>query len=95
MNDPTIHLDGHIDVPEERRAGVAAALAEHVALSRAEPGCLTFELRWSVDPPGRLLVSESFVDEAAFAAHQERMKNSAWFAVTAGLARHYAIRKGG
>ena len=55
MDDPTIHLDGHIDVPEARRPGVAAALAEHVALSRAEPGCLTFELRWSQDEPGRLL----------------------------------------
>ena len=44
MTAPRIRLSGHIDVPHERRAAVAEALPEHVRLTRAEPGCLRFEV---------------------------------------------------
>jgi quinol monooxygenase YgiN len=44
--------------------------------------------------PGRFLVSEVFSDRAAFDAHQERTRNSDWFAVTAGIPRDYTIRSG-
>ena len=87
-----IFLTGHMDVPPERLAAVMRALPEHIALTRAEPGCLAFEVTPSPDSPGRLLVSEIFADQAAFDAHQARGKASAWAEVTAGLPRHYTLR---
>lgn len=87
-----VHLDGYMEVPPERSAAVAEALPDHIALTRAEPGCLAFEVTPSPDDPGRFLVSEIFTDRAAFDAHQARANASAWAQVTSGLPRHYTIR---
>lgn len=86
---PKIRLTGHIDVPAGRLASIEAALVEHKALTRAEPGCLTF----SVEPcdlvEGRFLVSELFRDQAAFDAHQARVMASDWGRISAGIPRSY------
>ncbi len=69
---------------------VADHLPEHIALTRAEPGCLFFE----VMPKDRSLaweVSEGFHDEAAFRAHRVRVAGSAWARATAGIERRYVI----
>ena len=87
-----VHLDGYLEVPPDRLAAVTAALPDHIALTRAEPGCLAFEVTSSPDYPDRFLVSEVFTNRAAFDAHQARAKASAWAEVTAGLKRHYTIR---
>lgn len=87
-----IFLDGYLEVPPERVADVTQALPEHIALTRAEPGCLSFKVTPSPDDPGRFLVSEIFTNRAAFDAHQARAKTSAWAEITAGLSRHYTIR---
>lgn len=89
-----IYLDGHIDVPTERMAAVSAALADHIALTRAEPGCLKFEVTPCSAVSGRFLVSEIFTDQSAFDAHQNRTRASSWFRVTEGIARDYTIRSG-
>lgn len=71
---------------------VRTYLPEHIRLSRAEPGCLTF----NVDPTDDPLVwrlDESFADKAAFKAHGDRMRASAWFTATAGLARNFQVRE--
>lgn len=94
MNTENIYLDGHIDVPTERLADVTAALPAHVALTRAEAGCLSFNVTPCATVPGRFLVSEVFSDRTAFDVHQERTRNSDWFAVTAGIPRDYTIRSG-
>lgn len=52
-------------------------LPDHSAASRAEPGCLRFEVAQSDDPMVWTL-SEVFADEAAFAAHQARAADSRW-----------------
>ena len=76
---------------EEQTAIVREYLPEHIRLSRAEPGCLAFEvdhagsMTWSVD--------ERFVDRPAFEAHQNRTKASVWGHQTAGIAREYEIRE--
>lgn len=65
-------------------------LPDHIVLSRAEPGCLSF----NVDPTNDPLVwqlDESFVDRPAFEAHQARTKASVWSAATAHLARDFKI----
>ena len=77
--------------PEERRQAVAEGLTEHIALSRSESGCIHFNVDPCPEVEGRYLVSESFVDQAAFDAHQTRTKASAWAEITAGIPREYEI----
>ncbi|WP_095589766.1 putative quinol monooxygenase [Actibacterium ureilyticum] len=91
MTGPRIRLTGHIDVPADRRAAVMAALPDHIRLTRAEPGCLAFDVTPDPSVPGRLLVSELFTDQTAFDAHQARAGASDWAQVTAGIPRHYSI----
>ncbi|WP_240482054.1 putative quinol monooxygenase [Ruegeria marisrubri] len=86
-----IVLTGHMDVPPDRIDAVMAALPDHIALTRAEPGCLSFEVKPAPGLPGRLVVSERFQSRADFEAHQARIKGSHWAAVTRGIARHYKV----
>ena len=87
----TVVLTGYIDVPAERLDAVRAALTEHIRLTRAEEGCLRFDVTECADPFGRFEVSEAFATPAAFKAHQARGAQSAWADVTKGIARHYNI----
>ncbi len=69
---------------------VRACLPDHIRQSRSEPGCLTF----NVTPTADQLVwrlDESFVDSAAFQAHQTRTRASAWFKATADLTRDFVV----
>ncbi len=86
-----IKLTGYIDVPSDRRETVAEALPRHIALTRAEAGCLSFEVTEDAKLSGRYHVAERFVDRAAFDAHQTRTKASVWATVTDGLPRQYQI----
>ncbi|MEO2096241.1 MAG: antibiotic biosynthesis monooxygenase [Brachybacterium sp.] len=65
-------------------------LPEHVALTLAEPGCLRVAVEPTEDP---LVwsVSELFRDHAAFEAHRERVRSSACFEATSGIARDYVV----
>lgn len=87
----TVTLEGYIDVPEPRRSAIRAALVAHIRLSRAEAGCLRFDVTEDKDVPGRFHVSEAFVDAAAFDAHQARIKASDWGRISAGIERHYQV----
>ncbi|WP_050602295.1 putative quinol monooxygenase [Ruegeria sp. 6PALISEP08] len=89
--DQRVFLNGHIDVPPDRLEDVRAALPLHIALTRAEEGCLSFEVVEDQTTPGRFTVSEVFVTQAAFDAHQARAKASDWFQVTQGIPRNYTI----
>ncbi|NRP25143.1 hypothetical protein XMM379_001835 [Aliiroseovarius sp. xm-m-379] len=86
-----ISLTGYMDVPEDRQAAVTAALPAHIALTRAEPGCLAFDVTENDDIPGRFNVTERFASRADFEAHQQRMRASQWAEITAGIPRHYQI----
>ncbi|MGR3636805.1 MAG: putative quinol monooxygenase [Shimia sp.] len=88
-----ISLTGHIDVPHDRLKAVAQALPKHIALTRAEPGCLSFEVTQDPQNPHRFHVSELFENRAAFDAHQARTKASEWFATTNGIARSYQVKE--
>ncbi len=74
----------------EEAARVRAALEMHIALTRAEPGCLSFEVTATADPLV-WAVSERFADTAAFEAHQARARATDWARQTAGIARDYKI----
>lgn len=84
-------LTGYLDVPPDRLEDVRAALPLHLRLSRAEPGCHSFEVFESAAIAGRFAVSERFASRADFEAHQSRTQTSDWGRITAGLHRDYAI----
>ncbi len=86
-----IELTGYIDVPATRREAVTGALPRHIALTRAEPGCLSFAVTPDPTQPGRFIVAERFTDRAAFDAHQARTRDSDWAKVTQDIPRHYQV----
>ncbi len=77
-------------VSEEEAARVRATLDTHIALTRAEKGCLSFEVT-QTDDPMVWSVAERFTDAAAFEAHQTRAASSDWAQETKGIARDYTI----
>ena len=89
-----VYLNGNIDVPADRLDAVRTALPKHIALTRAETGCISFEVVESQDVAGRFMVAEVFVDQEAFDAHQSRTKASDWFVTTQGIPREYEVKVG-
>lgn len=75
--------------PEEAER-VRRYLPEHTRLTKAESGCLSFEVMETNDP---LIwsVEELFSCQETFDAHQARTKASAWGKETRGIAREYVI----
>ena len=86
-----IQLKGHMDVTSDRMEAVIKAVGDHITLTRAEAGCISFEVTACPDVTGRFLVAETFVDRAAFDQHQTRTSTSPWAKITAGLPRDYTI----
>jgi len=69
---------------------VRARLPLHVELTRAEPGCESFDVR-ETEEPLIWRVEERFADSAAFATHQARAAASEWGRATAGIERRYTV----
>lgn len=67
-------------------------LPDHLSLTRAEPGCLTFEVS-PTDDPMVWEVMESFRDRASFAAHQARAQSSTWAEATRNCLRNYQVEE--
>ncbi|WP_421198772.1 putative quinol monooxygenase [Aeromonas enteropelogenes] len=84
-------LKGFIIVPQSDLAQVKDELARHIQLTRAEPGCLVFEVMQDSANSCRFDVYEEFVDNIAFQAHQARVKSSYWGEVTVNIERHYKV----
>lgn len=87
-----VHLTGQlICATAEQAELVANLLPRHIELTRAEPGCLSFEVTPTTNP---LVwsVSERFSSEPAFRFHQDRVPSSEWGKLTAGIAREYTIK---
>jgi quinol monooxygenase YgiN len=86
-----ITLKGYIDVPLDKLAKVQAALPSHKKQTRAEPGCLRFDVTPCHKTAGRFIVMEHFVDRASFDAHQKRADASRWAEITKDIERDYQI----
>ncbi len=86
-----IHLTGYMDVPLDKVHEVNIAVKDHIALTRAEEGCISFEVTSCPDVQGRFLVAEIFQDRAAFDHHQQRTGQSKWAKITKGMTRNYEI----
>ncbi len=84
-----IRLNGQLICTNDAEAGIVRAhVAEHIRLTRAEPGCLSFEVIASDDP---LIwqVAETFRTRQDFEAHQARTRASDWFAATKDIRRDF------
>lgn len=90
-SDARVILNGHIDVPSDRLTAVRNALPDHIRLTCAEKGCISFTVVEDQTYPGRFLVYEVFENQEAFDAHQKRTRHSEWFNVTQGIPRDYSI----
>ena len=88
-----VKLTGHIDVPDADIEMVQTFAPEHIRLSRAEKGCLKFELWQDADNPNIFRLDEAFKDRAAFEVHSARAKASEWGQVSAHLTRHFTIEE--
>lgn len=73
-------------------AAVQTHLPDHLALTRAEPGCLTFDIT-QTDDPLVWEVMEAFRDRASFDAHQTRTRASPWFAATRSILRDFRMEQ--
>lgn len=69
---------------------IDAHLPEHIRLTLAEAGCLSFRV-WQTEDPLIWGVEERFTDAAALRHHQTRTRASLWWQKTAAIARRYEI----
>ena len=86
-----IRLSGYLICASEEEADlVRKFLPDHIELTRAETGCLSFEVKETTDP---LVweVQELFGNQEVFKAHQARVKSSEWGIITAEITREYVI----
>jgi quinol monooxygenase YgiN len=65
-------------------------LPEHIRLTKAESGCVSFDVS-QTDDPLIWCVEECFLDREAFEAHQNRTRASAWWTATAEIPRQYEV----
>lgn len=84
-------LSGFLELPPGRIEELRPTLAEHVRLTRAEPGCLCFDVTEDPEIPGRFNLYEEFVDPDAFRVHQRRSAASAWGRISVDFIRRYTV----
>ncbi|WP_175954101.1 putative quinol monooxygenase [Schaalia sp. Marseille-Q2122] len=92
MNTPYIALSGILSCKDERELGlVQAFLPAHIEFTRAEEGCISFEVTQDSVNPLIWHVNELFDSQASFDAHQRRTLASEWGAQTAHIKREYIV----
>ncbi|MEZ5887404.1 MAG: antibiotic biosynthesis monooxygenase [Paracoccaceae bacterium] len=74
---------------------ISHLLPDHIRLTRAEPGCILFEVIRSMADPARFAVREIFASRADLEAHTARVKASDWGRATKGIPRDYVLTIGG
>lgn len=86
-----IKLAGQLICQDTNEAAIVEEhLPGHIALTRAEPGCISFEVKQSTSPLVWNVV-EVFKDTESFHFHQARVKASEWGRATASIKRDYAV----
>lgn len=75
----------------DEAAVVLRHLHRHIELTNAEAGCLQFDVEPTNDP-FVWEVSERFVDQEAFDAHQARVLASEWGRATSHITRDYVVQ---
>ncbi len=86
-------LSGHILVASEDLAKVRDALPLHCELTKAEPGCLVFQVNEDPNQAGKFTVYEEFESRATFQRHQERVAASDWGRISRNVERFYTVEE--
>lgn len=86
-----VTLSGYIVVMGSELASVRDALPIHIETTRAEQGCIVFNVEEHATETGRFEVYEEFKTSDAFRYHQKRVRESDWGVVTKNVARHYTV----
>lgn len=86
-------VSGQIYVPLASLEQLRPAIATHVDLSRAEAGCLAFNLEENRDEPGRFDLYEEFVDSEAFEVHKRRTADSQWGTLGQDVQKDFEVRE--
>lgn len=86
-----VHLTGVLVCATEEEARIVSLrLPDHIKLTRAEAGCISFDVKPTGDP--RVwAVEERFADQEVFELHQQRVAGSDWGRATVGITRRYSI----
>ncbi|MFV0384027.1 GNAT family N-acetyltransferase [Paracoccus sp. (in: a-proteobacteria)] len=93
LHQPMIALSGRLICADAAQMMTALSLLpDHMELSRAEAGCLRFDL-WQDEDPLVWNLTELVADAQAFAAHQSRTTDSVWGRDSAGMARDFQRRE--
>jgi quinol monooxygenase YgiN len=69
MSETVVVLSVVFEAAPGRADELAGMLKKLIAPTRAEPGCLTYELNASTETPGTFLFFEKFVNQAALDEH--------------------------
>ena len=89
LDPPLVRLTGRLICADTAQMLLALdLLTEHVALSRAEPGNLRFDLAQGEDPLVWDL-DELYADDDAFQAHRARLQDSRWGRESQGIERDF------
>ncbi len=78
MTKGNIVLTGQLHIPLAEQTRLQPLLDAHIAATKAEPGCLFFEVTQDAKDPTLFRVSERFIEQAAYDFHQQRGANSPW-----------------
>ena len=90
---PKVYLEGLLVAETAaHHAIVDLYLEDHILLTRAEPGCIKFEVTGDPKRRGYFHVSEEFESEEDFEFHQQRSRDSEWGQVSAPLERRFKKR---
>lgn len=73
---------------EGQAEALAAAVAQVVPPTRAEPGCLEIAVGRSIRDPGLFVIQSRWKDEAAFEAHAELAHTTVFLAKVQPLIDH-------
>ena len=87
----SVRLTGQLLCDDLGEAAIVVQyLPVHLGLTRAENGCISFNVTPTHDP---LVwqVDEHFRDAVSFRAHQQRVSSSEWGRETSGIERQYTI----
>lgn len=82
-----VTISGFLQVPEAELETVAAALPIHRDLSRAEAGCLVFEVNQDEADSCRFNLYEQYISQEAFDFHKSRSASSDWAAISRNVER--------
>ncbi len=86
-----IHLTGTLTcATQDDLKIVETYLPDHIRLSRAEPGCLTFSVTQTANPLV-WYIDETYVDQTAFDAHQTRNRASIWWQMSQTVVRDFKV----